>query len=101
MNELSIKVFKFADAYSQWKVKKGRGEFKCSMLVPNLILAPKVLINLIFYKLKKALPIIASNLNWLWIENCIMFCLHCIHLTYSSGVPALSVVFSTITESYA
>jgi hypothetical protein len=24
----SIKVFKFADAYSQWRVKKGRGEFK-------------------------------------------------------------------------
>jgi len=30
-----------------------------------------------------------------------MFCLHCIHLTYTSGEPALSVVFSTITEGSA
>ncbi len=81
--------------------EKGKGEFKCSVLLPNQIIATKVLKNLIFYQLKKAPHIIASNLNWLWIENCIMFCLHCIHLTYTSGVPALSVVFSTITESYA
>ena len=43
MNEISIQVFKFADAYSQWRVKKGRGEFKCSVLLPNQIIATKVL----------------------------------------------------------